>query len=93
MQLFYPENRRRIGIMPHITMSWQTDGDRVATRWNESSASEPYNPAWKQSSYPSEASGARSCTSLLDTLSSFGKAALFVPLTKAPCNVPAACRS
>jgi hypothetical protein len=79
--------------MPQITMSWQADGERIASRWTESSASLPYNPAWMRSSYPNEASGARSCRSLLGTLSSLGKAALFAPLTKTPCNVPAACRS
>ena len=79
--------------MAQITMSWRTDGDRVASHWTESSATEPYNPAWMQSSYPWEASGARSCRSLLGALSSWGKPALFAPLTKTPCNVPVACRS
>jgi len=63
--------------MEPMKMSWREEGGQLSNGWTESEASEPYNPAWMQSSYPEEASVSRSSTDQsslsLFGLSPFGK--------------------
>jgi len=59
--------------MAPMKMSWHTEGARLASEWIESEATESYNPAWMQSSYPCEASARRSSPNQLSSLSPFGK--------------------
>ncbi len=63
--------------MAPLKMSWNKQGGRLASEWVESQGREPYNPAWKQSSYPSEANARRSNSKQLSSLSPFGKTAPF----------------
>jgi len=58
--------------MAPMKMSWHTAGNQLASEWLESEATESYNPAWMQSSYPSEASAQRSNSNQFASLSPFG---------------------
>ncbi len=59
--------------MAPMKMSWHTEDGKLASEWVESEATESYNPAWMQSSYPSEASARRPGHNRLLSLSAFGK--------------------
>jgi len=72
--------------MAPIKMS-HAEGGRLANEWVESEARESYNPAWMQSSYPSEASAQRSIPNQ-SSLSPSGKTAPFAVLTKTPTRFP-----
>jgi hypothetical protein len=58
--------------MPSMKMSWHTN-NRLAGGWAKSAATGPYNPAWLQSSYPSDSSARRRSPNALSSLSTFGK--------------------
>jgi hypothetical protein len=62
--------------MAPIKMSWHAEGGRLASGWVESEAGEPYNPAWMQSSYPSD--GALRSIPNQSSLSPFEKPAFAV---------------
>jgi hypothetical protein len=58
--------------MTSMKMSWHSNG-RLAGGWVKSAATEPFHPAWIESSYPSESIAGRRSPKRLAGLSTFGK--------------------
>ncbi len=71
--------------MAAVKMSWRAEDQRLVSGWVESEAGEPYNPAWMQSSYPSD--GALRSIPNRSSLSPFEKPA-FAVLTNIPTRFP-----